>query len=338
MDHDGYLELLALSLDGELTQEERRALEEHLAHSPASGGVGAQLAALQESFKELEEFPAPEGFSQGVMERIRAEKPVIPLFRRPRFRALAGLAACAVLAVGLYGVSSYQKRWDEGSNAMMVRSFAPDCPEEDTDLSVCEALYDGEETGENTPAYTAPEEKKPETAGKKEMVTAAGAASPEKSVRDAAGSAPSDRAAESVENGAPAAAAVGAPEPDETVGPAAVGAPELDETVGPAAAYAGAVLTGVEDEVEEPEADPWPALAHLVLDRMPQGAEELIPPETQASPANNLLGMAYQGLTLEQLEQIRQLAEEQDIGASRSEDEAEDGQYILLILNCEAVK
>ena len=71
VDDGKYLELLALSLDGELSEEERQELEKVSGHEE----VEAQLAALQAAFCELEEIPAPEGFAQGVMERIKAETP-----------------------------------------------------------------------------------------------------------------------------------------------------------------------------------------------------------------------------------------------------------------------
>jgi len=105
---DRYFELLSARLDRELTKEEAEEVELHCASCPKCRIMGAQLAELQEAFAGLEDVPAPEGFAQGVMDRIRAEeaKPkVIPLFQRPRFRALAGLAACAVLVVGLYGAA-----------------------------------------------------------------------------------------------------------------------------------------------------------------------------------------------------------------------------------------
>jgi len=105
---DRYFELLSARLDRELTKEEAEEVELHCANCPKCRIMGAQLAELKEAFAGLEDVPAPEGFARGVMDRIRAEeaKPkVIPLFRRPRFRALAGLAACAVLVVGLYGAA-----------------------------------------------------------------------------------------------------------------------------------------------------------------------------------------------------------------------------------------
>ena len=101
-----WLEQLSARLDGELTSEEEGRLEEHLENCPACRAVAAQLEKLSAGLKDIEEVPAPEGFARGVMDRIAAgeKKPkVIPLFRRPQFKALAGLAACAVLCVGLYG-------------------------------------------------------------------------------------------------------------------------------------------------------------------------------------------------------------------------------------------
>lgn len=133
MSCDKYLELLSARLDGALTQDEERELEEHLSVCPDCRAAGAQLAALRGAFHELEDIPAPEGFAQGVMERARAEKKVVPLFRRPRFRALAGLAACAVLAVGLYGAVQQQKQAD--GEVMMLRSFNKDAVTEFADAS-----------------------------------------------------------------------------------------------------------------------------------------------------------------------------------------------------------
>lgn len=136
MSCDRYLELLSARLDGELTDDGERELEEHLSVCPDCRAAGAQLAALRDAFSELEEEAAPEGFAQGVMERARAEKKVVPLFRRPRFRALAGLAACAVLAVGLYGAAQQrQTRNDAEEWNVMVRSFNKDAVTEFEDAS-----------------------------------------------------------------------------------------------------------------------------------------------------------------------------------------------------------
>ena len=101
-----YIELISAGLDGQLTEEQELELANHLVNCPACREIGVQLVAAHTAFTQMEEIPAPEGFSEGVMNRIRAEeakKPkAVPLFRRPQFRAVAGLAACAVLCVGLF--------------------------------------------------------------------------------------------------------------------------------------------------------------------------------------------------------------------------------------------
>lgn len=100
-----YIELLSAALDGMLTDEQQQELAEHLAVCPACREVGPQLVAAHAAFATMEELPAPEGFAEGVMARVRAsernQSKVIPLFRRPAMKVVAGLAACAVLCVGL---------------------------------------------------------------------------------------------------------------------------------------------------------------------------------------------------------------------------------------------
>lgn len=159
MDCDRYMELLSARLDGVLTDEEERELKEHLAACPDCRAAGAQLAALQGAFPELEEVPAPEGFARGVMDRIRGSETqkVIPLFKRPQFRALAGLAACLVVVVGLYGAS----RWKTQEKMMLVtRSFQQDVLEETVygaDASACETMSGDESSPQVNAALAAPE-------------------------------------------------------------------------------------------------------------------------------------------------------------------------------------
>lgn len=98
-----YYELISAQLDRELTREEEQELNAHLEQCPSCRALAEQLAGLHEDFSALEDVPAPEGFTQGVMERIREEKKVIPLFKRSQFKAVAGLAACLAICVGLYG-------------------------------------------------------------------------------------------------------------------------------------------------------------------------------------------------------------------------------------------
>ena len=93
--------LLSARMDGELSVEENKALEAHLASCQECRALAAQLEEVRSAFDGLEELPAPEGFADRVMERVTAPR-VVPLFRRPAVRAVLGLAACLVLCVGLF--------------------------------------------------------------------------------------------------------------------------------------------------------------------------------------------------------------------------------------------
>lgn len=159
---DRYFELLSARLDGALTPKEERELEEHLLNCPDCRAVGAQLAALQAGFGELEEVPAPEGFARGVMDRIRASEPkkVIPLFKRPQFRALAGLAACLMLVVGIYSVS---QRQNQEKMMLLNRSFQHDVLVEESvdgagDVSARESLGGEDNSPQVNAALAGPED------------------------------------------------------------------------------------------------------------------------------------------------------------------------------------
>lgn len=119
-----YYELISAQLDRELTREEEQELNAHLEQCPSCRALAEQLAGLHEDFSALEEVPAPEGFVQGVMERIREEKKVIPLFKRPQFKAAAGLAACLAICVGLYGAGQLPFT-NEAENSPLQGAAAP---------------------------------------------------------------------------------------------------------------------------------------------------------------------------------------------------------------------
>lgn len=267
---DRYLELLSLRLDGVLTEAGERELEEHLTACPDCRAAGAQLAALQGAFSELEEGEAPEGFAQGVMDRIRAEeKPkVVPLFKRPQVRALAGLAACLVLAVGLYGGGHL--RWKTADWEGMVRSFSRNAAEDFADVSTQEPLdRDGDSPRVN-------------------------------------------------------ATLVG-PEAEDAPQIAAYAAPETDTSAGTAGMERDSTADGLEDNRQKVVPDMAYAEFVLTLDRMPEGAWELIPPETPVSPEGV-------HVTVELFEEIEQLAVEQGITASVTTSGEEAEEFVIVVL------
>lgn len=140
------LELLSARLDGELTAQEERELEDHLSVCPACRELGKELSALHFSFEELEDEQAPEDLAARVMERVRGlerEKKAIPLFRRPQVRALAGLAACAVVCAGLYAASRPRdSRWADVSENFQLTAQCESAPENGAQPAVTEAKPD----------------------------------------------------------------------------------------------------------------------------------------------------------------------------------------------------
>lgn len=140
------LELLSARLDGELTAQEERELEDHLSACPACRELGEELSALHFSFEELEDEQAPEDLAARVMERVRElerEKKVVPLFRRPQVRALAGLAACAVVCAGLYAASRPRDSgWADVSENFQLTAQCESAPENGTRPAVTEAKPD----------------------------------------------------------------------------------------------------------------------------------------------------------------------------------------------------
>lgn len=140
-----FVERISAKLDGQLTAEEERELEAHLAVCPACRALESQLAAIHAAFPQMEEVSAPEGFADRVMDQIRAREgqgaKVVPLFKRPQIRALSSLAACAVLCVGLYrggllpGYGSVAK--NAGQEASLREdSAAQDAEPSDADLTM----------------------------------------------------------------------------------------------------------------------------------------------------------------------------------------------------------
>lgn len=239
MSCDRYVALLSARLEADLDGEEERELEAHLLVCPGCRAAGAQLAALHGAFDELEGAEAPEGFAQGVMNRIRAEaRPkVIPLFKRPQFRALAGLAACLVMVVGLYNTSRFRHLDKTEKMDVTVRSFSKDAQVADGESPMVNASLADSEPGD-APQITA--------------YAASEAQGMEKATRD---------------SGADG-----------------------------------------ENALVPPEAD-----AALILDRLPEGAAELIPSDASVSHHVETGVDVYTWLTAEELAAIEALALEQGL-------------------------
>jgi len=102
MSCEAYYELLSAHLDGELSPQEERTLEEHLAVCGECRALAAQLEQMHTALSGMEQ-PVPEELTQRVMDRVREETlRQKKTGRRRLVRWAAGLAACLVVCVGAY--------------------------------------------------------------------------------------------------------------------------------------------------------------------------------------------------------------------------------------------
>ena len=135
-------------IDDELTDADRLEVMEHLAVCPACKAFWEDLLAMRDALRE--EVPAPAGFADAVMSRVRetaqeaaaAEKKTV---RFPGWKRFAGLAACcAVVALGVWLADSMQPESmtmssARNSYAAPEMAGADDCvPGNEADLDVAD--------------------------------------------------------------------------------------------------------------------------------------------------------------------------------------------------------
>lgn len=99
-----YAALLDLFVDGELAGPEMERVRDHLAACPGCRAYVDDALAMRAGFPNVEEADVPEGFAQGVMERIRetSNRKSAELRRRGIRRWMgtaAALAACCALVI-----------------------------------------------------------------------------------------------------------------------------------------------------------------------------------------------------------------------------------------------
>ena len=95
-----YAALLDLYVDAELTAEEARRVEAHLAECPACRAYADDALAMRTAFADLEDVPVPEGFADSVCAAIRAQAAPRKAKKAVRWsRVLAPLAACCAIVI-----------------------------------------------------------------------------------------------------------------------------------------------------------------------------------------------------------------------------------------------
>ena len=91
--------LLDPFVDGELSPDEMARVQAHLDGCPACRAYVDDALAIRAAFPDAEDTPVPDGFSESVMARIRAETVSQKRKNRSWLKALASLAACCAIVL-----------------------------------------------------------------------------------------------------------------------------------------------------------------------------------------------------------------------------------------------
>ena len=96
---ENFAALLDPFVDGELSPDEMARVQAHLDACPACRAYVDDALAIRAAFPDAEDTPVPDGFSESVMSRIRAETVSQKRKNRPWLKALASLAACCAIVL-----------------------------------------------------------------------------------------------------------------------------------------------------------------------------------------------------------------------------------------------
>lgn len=127
-----YAALLDLYVDGELTAEEMTRVRAHLETCPGCRAYADDALAIRAAFPSVEDTEVPEGFAEGVMERVRADAAAEAERKKRNDRknsrrrwtgTLAALAACFAVVLLVRGVP--RDRDSKGNEAGAPAGDAP---------------------------------------------------------------------------------------------------------------------------------------------------------------------------------------------------------------------
>ena len=100
---ENFAALLDPFIDGELTPGEMARVQAHLVACPACRAYVDDALAIRAAFPDVEDTALPDGFTESVMARIRAEAAPQATTKkqlsRPWSKALASLAACCAIVL-----------------------------------------------------------------------------------------------------------------------------------------------------------------------------------------------------------------------------------------------
>lgn len=101
---EDYLEWMSAALDGELTGEERRALDAHLAACPRCAALFEELSAQSAALRSLD-CEAPAGLRERILAGLPGQEVPGRRAKLVRWRRWSSVAACLLLAVGVFALT-----------------------------------------------------------------------------------------------------------------------------------------------------------------------------------------------------------------------------------------
>ena len=167
-------QLLAAYADGELSEEQKALVEQHVATCPHCKALLGEYLALNDALASCT-VQAPEGFADRVMDAVEKQKTAAPKsvgrgVRLGRIAPFMGVAAAAVICISVAGTALVKYVIENLDGSDLVQT--PNAPMEEvaTELATEEVKTEAETVGEPETEYeqlesAAPEDTAEETVG-----------------------------------------------------------------------------------------------------------------------------------------------------------------------------
>ena len=167
-------QLLAAYADGELSEEQKALVEQHVATCPHCKALLGEYLALNQAIEACA-VQAPEGFADRVMDAVEKQKTAAPKsvgrgVRLGRIAPFMGVAAAAVICISVAGTALVKYVIENLDGSDLVQT--PNAPMEEvaTELATEEVKTEAETVGEPETEYeqlesAAPEDTAEETVG-----------------------------------------------------------------------------------------------------------------------------------------------------------------------------
>lgn len=124
MNCDEYLDQISAALDGELSADERRALDEHLAGCPACAALFRELSGQSAALRGLD-CEVPDGLTERILAGLPEQEAPGQKTKIIRWRRWASLAACLVLAVGIFALTRFDMPANFSGSTSSAENAAP---------------------------------------------------------------------------------------------------------------------------------------------------------------------------------------------------------------------